>query len=182
MEITIDTITKAKNGDSLAMQEIVNSYKGLLRSVANRFFLVGGDKDDLMQEAMLGLFYAVLNFDESKGAFPAFVKVCVTRNVVNAVKKSTTYKNQPLYNYIELSTLSATATDSLTPLEVLEQHEQSKEILEKIENQLSKTEKQVFLLFIEGYSYLEIAEKTGKSYKAVDGAIQRAKKKLEGQS
>ena len=100
----MDTIIQqAKQGDQIAIEQIVADYKGLLRSLANKFYLVGGDKDDLLQEGMIGLFHAIQDFNDQKGSFPAFVKLCVGRQLVDAVKRDNAYKNRPLLNYVEIS-------------------------------------------------------------------------------
>ncbi|MGN1066950.1 MAG: sigma-70 family RNA polymerase sigma factor [Candidatus Fimimonas sp.] len=170
-------VLRAKAGEESAVEEIVAQYKGLIRAVANKFFLVGGDKDDLLQEGMLGLYFAILNFDESKGSFPSFVKLCVMRQLIDAVKKDNSDRNKALANYLDIS-LAENLPDDRTPLQDLLEKEAAQRVRNIIETQLSALEKQVVELFAEGYSYEDIAEKLGVSYKAVDGALQRARKKL----
>ena len=170
-------VLRAKAGEESAVEEIVAQYKGLIRAVANKFFLVGGDKDDLLQEGMLGLYFAILNFDESKGSFPSFVKLCVMRQLIDAVKKDNSDRNRALANYLDIS-LAENLPDDRTPLQDLLEKEAAQRVRNIIETQLSALEKQVVELFAEGYSYEDIAEKLGVSYKAVDGALQRARKKL----
>ena len=168
---------RAKAGEESAVEEIVAQYKGLIRAVANKFFLVGGDKDDLLQEGMLGLYFAILNFDESKGSFPSFVKLCVMRQLIDAVKRDNSNRNKALANHLDIS-LAENLPDDRTPLQDLLEKEAAQKVRDIIETQLSSLEKQVVELFAEGYSYEDIAEKLGVSYKAVDGALQRARKKL----
>lgn len=170
-------VLRAKAGEESAVEEIVAQYKGLIRAVANKFFLVGGDKDDLLQEGMLGLYFAILNFDESKGSFPSFVKLCVMRQLIDAVKRDNSNRNKALANYLDIS-LAEDLPDDRTPLQDLLEKEAAQKVRNIIEKQLSALEKQVVELFAEGYSYEDIAEKLGVSYKAVDGALQRARKKL----
>ena len=170
-------IEKAKQGDQTAIEQLVVSYKGLIRSLANKFYLVGGDKDDLLQEGMLGLFYAITYYDEGKGAFPAFAQLCVLRQILDAVKRDGAVKNKPLYNYVEMDTV-INLTDASTPLENLLQKEHADYVAQVIEQKLSPFERQVITLFSQGYSYDDIAAQTNKSFKAVDGALQRARKKL----
>lgn len=172
-----ETILRAKSGDQSAMEKLASQYKGLVRSLANKFYLVGGDKDDLLQEGMLGLFYAVTYYDEDKGSFPAFVELCVFRQIVDAVKHDAGQKNKPLYNYVDIDEAESIPAES-EPLASLLKKEYAEKVSEVIETQLTPYEKQVLRLFIDGYSYEDIAEKTNKSYKAVDGALQRARKKL----
>lgn len=172
-----DLIQKAKNGDALAIEQLVAQYKGLVRSLANRFYLVGGDKDDLLQEGMLGLYFAISNYDQTKGSFPAFAELCVKRQIVDAVKRDSAAKNKPLANYVDLDSALDIEDDS-NPLESLLHKEHALKIAMVIANALTPFERTVITLFAQGYTYDDIAEKTNKSYKAVDGALQRARKKL----
>lgn len=172
-----DLVMRAKAGEEAALEEIFSNYKGMIRSVANEFFLVGGNKDDLLQEGMLGLYFAINSFDENKGSFPAFVRLCVVRQIIDAVKRDTSCKNKPLASCLDLS-VAENLTDDKTPLERLLEKEYAEKISKIIDEQLSPLERQVIKLFSEGYSYEYISEKLQKSYKAVDGALQRARKKL----
>lgn len=170
-------VFRAKNGEESAVEEIVAQYKGLIRAVANKFFLVGGDKDDLLQEGMLGLYFAILNFDRDKGSFPSFVKLCVMRQIIDAVKRDSADKNKALANYLDIS-VAENLTDNRTPLTDLLEKESAEKVMQITKTQLSVSERQVVELFAEGYSYEDISEKLNKSYKAVDGALQRARRKL----
>ncbi len=172
-----ELIRRAKCGDQAAMNEIFDNYKGLIRSVANNFYLVGGDKDDLLQEGMVGLFHAVTNFDENKGSFPAFVKLCVARQVIDAVKRDNSDKNRPLKEHIDIANLENMTTES-TPLGDLLEKEFSERIAKITREKLTLVEQKVIKLFVDGYSYEDIATKLQITYKAVDGAMQRARKKL----
>ncbi len=170
-------VLRAKNGEEGAVEEIVAQYKGLIRAFANKFFLVGGDKDDLLQEGMLGLYFAILNFNQTKGSFPSFVKLCVMRQIIDAVKRDSSDKNKALANYLDIS-IAENLTDDRTPLTDLLEKESAEKVRHIIQTQLSPLERQVAELFAEGYSYEDISAKLNKSYKAVDGALQRARKKL----
>ena len=175
----LETILKAKQGDVNAMNEICTEYKGLVKSIANKFYLDGGDNEDLLQEGMIGLFKAVGNYDPDKGAFPSFVKTCVLRQIIGVVKKANDNKNRSLSNYVELSQIYDLAQIGGTPLDVLIEKEGREKIHNIIPEKLSPLEKEAFLLFILGYNYDEIGAELNKSYKSVDGAIQRARKKLQ---
>lgn len=170
-------IEKAKNGDSRSIEELVSRYKGLIRSLANKFYLVGGDKDDLLQEGMLGLFYAINCYDKDKGSFPSFVELCILRQILDAVKRDGADKNKPLSNYVELE-VAEQFDGGENPLEKLLRKEYAVKVGEVIRQKLTPFERRVLTLFAEGYSYEDISEKTEKSYKSVDGALQRARRKL----
>ena len=170
-------IKLAKCGDQAAMNEIFDNYKGLIRAIANKFYLVGGDKDDLLQEGMVGLFYAVMNFDENKGNFPSFVQMCVARQIIDVVKRDNSGKNRPLKDHIDISALENTAAPQ-TPLGNLLEKEYAEKVSKIMDEKLTPTERQVIKLFADGYSYEDIASKLNKTSKAVDGAMQRARKKL----
>lgn len=173
-----EILKQAKAGNQRAIEQLVNRYKGLVRSFANKFYLVGGDKDDLLQEGMLGLFYAINYYDEDKGSFPSFVELCVLRQILDAVKRDNGAKQKPLTNFVELEVI-ANVTDSVnSPLESLLQKEYYEKVARVVEEKLTPFERRVLTLFADGYSYEDIAKQTNKSYKAVDGALQRARKKL----
>ena len=175
----LETILKAKQGDLEAMNEICTEYKGLVKSIASKFYLAGGDNEDLLQEGMIGLFKAVGNYDPNKGAFPAFVKTCVLRQIIGVVKKANTNKNRMLTNYVELSQIYDLAQIGGSPLDMLIEKEGREKIHQIIQEKLSPLEREAFLLFILGYDYDAICIELEKSYKSVDGAIQRARKKLQ---
>ena len=175
----MDEIIKlAKEGNQGAIEQLVSSYKGLIRSLANRFYLVGGDKDDLLQEGMLGLFYAITYYDEDKGSFPSFVQLCVLRQILDAVKRDKGVGQMPLSNYVELSVAANLLEDTSGPLDSLLKKEYAEKVSRVIDEKLTPFEKHVLLYFADGYSYDDIAARTNKSYKAVDGALQRARRKL----
>lgn len=173
-----ELILLAKNGDEAATERLVSDYKGLIRSLANKFYLVGGDKDDLLQEGMLGFIYAVKKYDEDKGAFPAFAELCVLRQILGAVKRSNGANQRPLGERVDLDALSHVADGANNPLETVLQREFFDDVVNAVNTRLTQTERRVITLFAEGYSYDDIADKLGKSHKSVDGALQRARKKL----
>ena len=170
-------IRDARRGEPAAIEKLVSDYKGLIRSLANRFYLVGGDKDDLLQEGMLGLVHAINSYDDIKGAFPAFAQLCVSRQILDAVKRDSALNQKPLYNYVNLD-VTNDWTDGSNPLESLLQKEYAAKVAQVLTEKLSSWEQAVVTMFSDGYSYDDIVVATGKSYKAVDGALQRARKKL----
>ena len=180
-------------GDKGATEYILDKYKNFVKAVVRMYFLVGADRDDVVQEGMIGLFKAIRDFDETKQtSFKSFAEMCVKRQVLTAIKNATRQKHMPLNSYISLSKPSyddensdETLLDTLTGLDSIDPEELfiGKENIEilgvKIEENLSKLEKEVLAMYIRGVSYQEIARIMNRSPKSIDNAIQRVKKKLE---
>lgn len=180
-------------GDSGAMDYLLNKYKNLVRSRARTLFLVGADKEDLIQEGMIGLYKAIRDFDVSKNvSFHNFAELCIHRQMYSAIKGSNTKKNQPLNNYISIDSMKV-SEDRENPLEQLlglnfeknknpEQLVLDKEAANVLEytlvGHLSDLEKQVLQFYMKDMNYNQIAAALGKEPKAVDNALQRIKKKL----
>ncbi len=173
-----ELLIKARAGDQSALEKLVANYKGLIRAAANKFFLVGGDKDDLLQEGMLGFFCAVNKYDESKGSFPAFAELCVVRYILNAVKRDSGLRQKPLSNYVDVDALSDLPDGLNTPLESLLKKEYNQRLLSIVNDKLTKLERSVLTMFADGFSYEDIANRLNCSVKSVDGALQRARKKI----
>lgn len=186
-------VEKIMAGDVEAMDFLMNKYKNLVRSLARPLFLVGADKEDLIQEGMIGLYKAIRDFRKEKEvSFQHFAEICINRQMYSAVKGSNTKKNQPLNNYISIDGMIGTKEQEVSIEKLLgissgknrnpEQlviDKESANVLEyKIVGQLSKMERQVLFYYMKDYSYNQIAAAVGKEVKAVDNAIQRIKKKL----
>lgn len=180
-------------GDKSATEYILNKYKNFVKAVVRMYFLVGADRDDVVQEGMIGLFKAIRDFDSSKQAsFKSFAEMCVKRQVLTAIKNATRQKHIPLNSYVSLSkpvyndeNSDETLMDTLTGLESIDPEELfiGKENISnlgiKIEENLSKLEKEVLSMYLSGISYQEIAKLMNRSPKSIDNALQRVKKKLE---
>ena len=180
-------------GDSEAMDFLMNKYKNLVRSRARTLFLVGADKEDLIQEGMIGLYKAIRDFDREKNvSFQSFAELCINRQMYSAIKGSNTKKNQPLNNYISIDSMES-AEDRENPLEQMlgtgfeknknpEQLVLDKEAADVLEytlvGQLSELERKVLMYYMKDFNYNQIAVALGKEPKAVDNALQRIKKKL----
>lgn len=186
-------VEKIMAGDVEAMDFLMNKYKNLVRSLARPLFLVGADKEDLIQEGMIGLYKAIRDFRKEKEvSFQHFAEICINRQMYSAVKGSNTKKNQPLNNYISIDGMIGTEEQEVSIEKLLgissgknrnpEQlviDKESANVLEyTIVGQLSKMERQVLFYYMKDYSYNQIAAAVGKEVKAVDNAIQRIKKKL----
>ena len=165
-------------------------YKPLVRKRANALYLIGGDTDDLIQEGMIGLFKAIRDFCPDKdSSFYHFAKMCVERQMYTAIEASRRKKHAPLNSYISLYDDSdekgmaladiLTGEEDENPEYLLIDRESVKQKLDALAKNLSKMEKQVFDYMLEGLNYRQIAEKMGKSPKAIDNAIQRMKGKAE---
>lgn len=167
---------------------ILAKYKPLVRKRANALYLIGGDTDDLIQEGMIGLFKAIRDYkSDHDTSFYHFANLCIERQMYTAVEASRRKKHAPLNSYISLYDDSGAngtpLADVLTgradenPEYMLIDKESVKQCLEEVSKNLSKMEKQVFDYMLEGLNYQQIAEKMGKSPKAIDNAIQRMKSK-----
>ncbi len=180
-------------GDSEAMDYLMNKYKNLVRGRARTLFLVGADKEDLIQEGMIGLYKAIRDYDALKNvSFRNFAELCISRQMYSAIKGSNTQKNQPLNNYISIDSMEI-SEDRENPMEQLmginfeknknpEQLVLDKEAASVLEytlvGHLSEMEKQVLHFYMKDMNYSQIAAALGKEPKAVDNALQRIKKKL----
>lgn len=179
----------AQEGDAVALDHLIARYRNYVYSKANTYFLVGAEKDDVVQEGLIGLYKAVKEYDASSGSsFLHFANLCVSRQILTAIKTATRKKHSPLNSYISLDKteedsvcdeLLASAGDGeQNPEDIVISKEDLNNIECKINRALSKFEMQVFKYYTEGMSYNEIAEILGKRRKSVDNALCRIKKKL----
>lgn len=165
-------------GDADAFPAILNRYKELIKSISRSYFLVGGDNDDLVQEGVLGLLKAVHAYDETKGAsFRTFTYRCVSAAIKNAVKKSLSKGNMPLNDSVELTDELSIASP-FNPEEMIIIGEEGSEFIGNVNAILSELEFKILKCYLAGMSYAEIGEKTGRSAKSADNALQRIKRKL----
>lgn len=185
-----ELIKQSKEGNAEAVEILLSRYKPLLNKVTRGFFLLGSDHEDLMQEAMIGLYKAILSFDASKQtSFKTFATLCVRRNILDAIKKSNAQKHKILNDSVSLSSLSSFEEDDDNAVyisikealldEQLIENENFEEITNKIKQSLSKMEFEVLNEFLKGHSYIFIAEKLEISTKSVDNALNRIKSKLQ---
>lgn len=186
-------IERCHAGDSAAVDILLEKYKYLVRKKARTLYLIGGENDDLIQEGMIALFKAVRDFDPSKErSFAGYAEVCIENALYNVIKGANRLKNSPLNSYISLYTpldssenaSRETLADTLLPNElmnpedILIEQENVTDIQSAIKKRLSRFEKEVVELYIDGCDYHQIAEKLGKSAKSIDNALQRIKKKM----
>ena len=179
IEVDVDLIKSAKGGDEWAKVEIVTRFKKKVEAYAHRYYLVGGERSDLMQEGYLGLSNALELYDENKGNFAAFALTCVNNQMKNSVKKNRALKNKILNESVSFETVgSEEGLEAESPEALYLQKESSDNLFSLINARLTEPEKEAVLLFIEGFSYKEIAQRTNKSTKSVDNALARARGKL----
>ena len=173
-----ELVNLAQSGDKQAEEELLLRYRKLVRYCARKFFLVGGETEDLIQEGMMGLFQAVNAYQKKSGGarFKTFAHLCIWRRIVDAVKIAA--KKEPLGKSVLGLDLDETK-DSLDLDAQLISMDEQKELTQKISHVLSDLEFRIFTLYVEGMTCAEICEATGKNPKSVDNALQRSKNKLQ---
>jgi RNA polymerase sporulation-specific sigma factor len=187
-----DVVEMALNGDSYALEHLLNKYKNFVKAKARSYFLIGADREDIIQEGMIGLYKAVRDFRPGKlSSFRAFAELCITRQIITAIKTATRQKHIPLNSYVSLNrpiydeesdrTLmdvisGAKVTD---PEELIIRQEEFSNIEEVIEELLSDLELEVLTSYLEGKTYQEIAAELDRHVKSIDNALQRVKRKVE---
>ncbi|MBQ2966900.1 MAG: RNA polymerase sporulation sigma factor SigH [Clostridia bacterium] len=190
----VELVQKAQHGDFEAMEVLMERYKNFVRGKARTYFLIGADREDIIQEGMIGLFKAVRDFDAEKQAhFRSFAELCVKRQIITAIKTATRQKHIPLNTYVSLSRpvyeddsektlLDLLSTEYILDPEQILINQEALGITEKrIYMTLSEFEKSVLTYYINGKSYQEIAVLLEKEPKSIDNAIQRVKRKIAKQ-
>ncbi len=189
-----DLVARFHDGDFAALDTLLERYRRFARSRARAYFLAGADVDDVVQEGMIGLYKAARDFRADRQAsFRAFAELCITRQVITAVKSATRHKHQPLNQYVSLSGARGgdeSGERSLEemldphavpdPAETVISNERLAAMRRSIGETLSGLEVDVLRLYVEGKSYQEIGEQLGRHVKSIDNALQRIKRKLEG--
>jgi RNA polymerase sporulation-specific sigma factor len=180
------------NDDKQALDYIINKYKNFVRAKARSYFLIGADREDIIQEGMIGLYKAIRDFRNDKlSSFRAFAELCVTRQIITAIKTATRQKHIPLNSYVSLNKpiydedSDRTLLDVLSgvrvsdPEELIISREEFVDIAEKMESILSDLEWRVLMSYLDGHSYQEIAVDLNRHVKSIDNALQRVKRKIE---
>ncbi|MDZ4180242.1 MAG: RNA polymerase sporulation sigma factor SigH [Coriobacteriia bacterium] len=191
----IALVVAAQAGDEGASSQLIRKYRSLVRCKARSYFLVGGDRDDIIQEGLIGLYKAIRDYDPSRQAsFRSFAELCVTRQMITAIKTATRRKHSPLNSYVSLSRPAGSdddgerlLTDILAakeicdPAEIVESAWEGDTVRQGLCESLSTFEARVLRLYVDGCSYQQIAERLGRHAKSVDNALQRVKRKVETQ-
>lgn len=187
-----EIISRIKQGDEKALSFILDKYKELVNIKVGKYFMIGAEREDIVQEGMIGLFKAIKNYNPDKNnAFKSFANICIERQLITAIKSSNRQKHMPLNSYLSLNTAAydnneedsvelIDTFDSKTiedPLETIMKKEYYAEVENAVTKSLSKFEKEVLDRFIKGESYTTIAQKLDSPVKSVDNAIQRIRKK-----
>jgi len=187
-----EIVMEAKAGNSRAQEYIIGKYENFVKAKAKSYFLIGADKEDIYQEGMIGLYKAIRDFNPHKlASFRAFAELCITRQIITAIKTATRQKHIPLNTYISLNKpvyeeeSERTLLDILSGIKISDPEELiiSKEEIERMEkeisNALTELEMEVLTSYLDGKSYQEIACDLDRHAKSIDNALQRVKRKLE---
>lgn len=174
-------VVLAQKGNAAATEILMRRYMNAVRALARRYFLAGGETDDLVQEGMIGLYAAIGDYrSESGKSFKNFAYLCVTRNIADAIKHSARRKNVPLNNYVSLFEPGLDIfSEEESPEDFVLGREAQAEFRMKLMKELSDFEFRVTVMYLDGMSYAQICEATGKGSKSVDNALARSKRKLQ---
>ncbi|KUK31756.1 MAG: RNA polymerase sigma-H factor [Thermoanaerobacterales bacterium 50_218] len=187
-----DVVELAREGDDVALEHLINKYKNFVRAKAKSYFLVGAEREDIIQEGMIGLYKAIRDFKCDKlSSFRAFAELCITRQIITAIKTATRQKHIPLNSYVSLNKpiydedsdrtlLDVISSSRISdPEELIISREEFDHIEEKMGEILSSLEWEVLMSYLEGKSYQEMANDLNRHVKSIDNALQRVKRKLE---
>jgi RNA polymerase sporulation-specific sigma factor len=187
-----DIVEAVREGDSGALEYLINKYRNFVRAKARSYFLIGADREDIVQEGMIGLYKAIRDFKGDKlSSFKAFAELCITRQIITAIKTATRQKHIPLNSYVSLDkpiydedsdrtlldVICGTAVSD--PEELIINQEEFVGLEDKMAEILSDLERKVLMLYLDGRSYQEIAVDLRRHVKSIDNALQRVKRKLE---
>jgi RNA polymerase sporulation-specific sigma factor len=188
----LQLVMRVRNGDQKALDELIRRYSGFVRLKASSYFLAGGDAEDLIQEGLIGLYKAVRDFSPDKSSFRSFAELCVTRQIITAIKTATRFKHAPLNTYVSFSHTPAgqesdgdcTLGDALPgpsvddPSVCVISTEELQSLVFTLGTGLSKLEADALKLYLEGESYETMADELGCDTKTIDNALQRVKRKV----
>lgn len=187
-----DIVESVRLGDSGALEYLIHKYRNFVRAKARSYFLIGAEREDIVQEGMIGLYKAIRDFKGDKlASFKAFAELCITRQIITAIKTATRQKHIPLNSYVSLDkpiydedsdrTLLDVICGSRVcdPEEMIINQEEFYGLEDKMSEILSDLERKVLMLYLDGRSYQEIAVDLDRHVKSIDNALQRVKRKLE---
>jgi RNA polymerase sporulation-specific sigma factor len=188
----LQLVIRARNDDDVAMDALIRRYTGFVRLKASSYFIAGGESDDLIQEGLIGLYKAVRDFRSDKEtSFRSFAELCITRQIITAIKTATRYKHSPLNTYVSFSQTPAgqddgecTLGDALPgshvndPAVSVISTQELQSLVFSLGTGLSALESDALRLYLEGLSYEQMAEELGCDTKTIDNALQRVKRKV----
>ncbi len=187
-----EVVDLVRDNDAEALEYLINKYKNFVRAKARSYFLIGADREDIVQEGMIGLYKSIRDFRGDKlTSFKAFAELCITRQIITAIKTATRQKHIPLNSYVSLdkpiydedsdrTLLDVICGTKVTdPEELFINREEFDDIEDKMSEILSELERQVLMLYLDGRSYQQIAVDLKRHVKSIDNALQRVKRKLE---
>ncbi len=185
-------INEVRTGNTLALEHLIGKYRNFVRAKARSYFLIGADHEDIVQEGMIGLYKAVRDFNGDKlSSFKAFAELCITRQIITAIKTATRQKHIPLNSYVSLdkplydeesdrTLMDVICGNRITDPEALLINREEFSFIEgKMSEILSELERQVLMLYLDGRTYQEISVDLKRHVKSIDNALQRVKRKLE---
>ena len=188
-----ELINQVKNGDKNALEYLISKYKEMVESKVNKYFIIGAEKEDIVQEGLIGLYKAIKDYKVDKqNSFKSFANLCIERQLITAIKSSNRQKHMPLNSYLSLNMPVYNNEDENNetelleifnsnvvedPLDIITKREYYSDVESVIDTSLSSFEKKVLNRYVQGESYVQIAEKLDAPVKSVDNAIQRIRKK-----
>lgn len=186
-----DAVKQARDDNPYAFEYLILKYNNFIKYKTNSYYILGGDREDLIQEGLIGLYNAIMAYDSSRRiSFKNFADLCITRQILTAIKAATRKKHMPLNSYVSLNKpiydeendrllQEVLISDKdLDPIEILMDEEEMKAIEISLSSILSKLELEILMHYLDGKSYKEIAVETNKSEKCIDNALQRIRRKL----
>lgn len=187
-----DLVESVRDGESEALEYLIHKYRNFVRAKARSYFLIGADREDIIQEGMIGLYKSIRDFRGDKlTSFKAFAELCITRQIITAIKTATRQKHIPLNSYVSLdkpiydedsdrTLLDVICGTRVTdPEEMMINKEEFSGLEDKMGEILSDLERKVLMLYLDGRSYQEISLDLDRHVKSIDNALQRVKRKLE---
>ncbi|MBO1005164.1 RNA polymerase sporulation sigma factor SigH [Pseudogracilibacillus auburnensis] len=187
-----EVLSHVQQGNKVAIEYLINKYEGIVRKKASTYFLIGSDRDDVVQEGLIGLYKAICDYDENKrSSFRSFAELCITRQIITSIKSATRLKHTPLNSYVSiykpvhddesermlLDTIDN--YEAVDPHKVLVDREKYQYIQVKLMKALTRLEWNVLNLYVQGLTYEEIAVSLQRHDKSIDNALQRVKRKVE---
>lgn len=185
-----EIVSQVKHGDKYALEYLLDKYKELVNMKVGKYYIIGAEREDIIQEGMIGLYKAIKDYEgEKQSTFKSFANMCIERQLITAIKTSNRQKHMPLNSYLSLNTAAYDEDEDTElievfnnkivedPLEMITKKEYYKTVEEVIDKSLSNFEKKVLQRFVQGDSYIDIANKLDAPVKSIDNAIQRIRKK-----